>query len=106
MINAILIDDEDHCISRLQTILKNYCQNEVRILTTCTDIESGYEAIINLKPDLVFLDIQINAVTFCRWRLKVRISSASIVVTNIGVEIDVFVFSEIEQVAAYQRYRS
>ncbi len=63
MINAILIDDENHCISRLQTILKDYCQNEVRILATCTDIDSGYEAIINLKPDLVFLDIQINAAT-------------------------------------------
>jgi len=63
MINVIIIDDEDHCISRLQTILEDYCRAEVRILGTCNNIDLGYEAIMKLKPDLVFLDIQIHAYT-------------------------------------------
>lgn len=63
MINVIIIDDEDHCISRLQTILEDYCQDEVRILATCNTVDLGYQAIVKLKPDLIFLDIQINTET-------------------------------------------
>ncbi len=63
MINAIIIDDEDHCISRLKTLLNDYCAGQVNILESYTDIDSGFDAILLYKPDVVFLDIQIHDAT-------------------------------------------
>lgn len=62
MIKAIIIDDEKHCIDRLENLLKDFCQ-EVKILEKCFDVNTAYEKIKTLKPDVIFLDIQINEVT-------------------------------------------
>ena len=62
MIKAIIIDDEKHCIDRLENLLKDFCQ-EVKILEKCFDVDTAYEKIKTLKPDVIFLDIQINEVT-------------------------------------------
>jgi two-component system LytT family response regulator len=57
MIKAIIIDDETHCRKTLDMLLKEYCP-DVTVAEHCSDGEAGVEAIKNLKPDLVFLDIQ------------------------------------------------
>ena len=57
MIKAIIIDDEMHCRKTLAILLKEYCP-EVQLMVQCSDAENGIEAIENLKPDLVFLDIE------------------------------------------------
>ena len=57
MINAIIIDDELHCRKTLDILLKEYCP-DVQVMAQCDNGESGMEAIRNLKPDLVFLDIE------------------------------------------------
>ena len=57
MIKAIIIDDEMHCRKTLSMLLKEYCPN-VDVLEQCDDGQSGVEAINKLKPDLVFLDIE------------------------------------------------
>lgn len=58
MLKAILVDDEAHCIDRLQNLINNHC-DDVRILATASEIEQGYMLINELKPDIVFLDVQI-----------------------------------------------
>ncbi len=57
MIKAIIIDDEMHCRKTLGILLKEYCP-DVQIIEQCDNGESGAEAIKKLKPDLVFLDIE------------------------------------------------
>jgi two-component system, LytTR family, response regulator len=57
MIKAILIDDEVHCLETLSLLLKEYCPN-VQLLEQCRSAKKGMEAIEKLKPDLVFLDIE------------------------------------------------
>jgi len=57
MIKAIIIDDEVHCIKTLAMLLKEYCP-EVKVMKQCGDAKEGLAIIEELKPDLVFLDIE------------------------------------------------
>src|SRR6185436_21045942 len=57
MIKAIIIDDEVHCIDTLSILLTDYCP-EVEIMEKCYSPKKGLEAIDKLKPELVFLDIE------------------------------------------------
>jgi len=57
MIKAIIIDDEVHCRKTLVMLLKEYCAS-VQVIEQCGEAESGLAAIQGLKPDLVFLDIE------------------------------------------------
>jgi len=60
MIKAILIDDEVHCLETLSILLKEYCP-DVQIVDQCRSAKKGLEAIEKMKPDLVFLDIEMPA---------------------------------------------
>jgi two-component system, LytTR family, response regulator len=55
--NCIIIDDEKHCINTLTNLLENYFP-EVTILATCNESPKAYELIQKLKPDFIFLDIE------------------------------------------------
>lgn len=57
MINALLIDDESGALDMLEWLLKTYCP-DVNVLAKCEGAEQGMEAIRNLRPQLVFLDIE------------------------------------------------
>ncbi|QLG44383.1 LytR/AlgR family response regulator transcription factor [Costertonia aggregata] len=57
MIKAILIDDEAKARQGLRLVLEKYCP-AVAILALCESPEIGLEKIKTLKPDLVFLDVQ------------------------------------------------
>lgn len=60
MIEAIIIDDEAHCIDRLSTMLAGHCEQSVQLTGAFQSVEDGITAINPLQPDLVFLDVQIN----------------------------------------------
>jgi two-component system LytT family response regulator len=60
MIKAIIIDDEVHCLETLSLLLKDFCP-EVQLLEQCRSAKKGLEAIEKMKPDLVFLDIEMPA---------------------------------------------
>ena len=57
MIKAIIVDDEPHCCEVLQILLQRYCP-EVDVIATCHSGEKALESIALLKPQLVFLDIE------------------------------------------------
>ncbi len=57
MIKAIIIDDEHYGRQSLQQALEQYCP-DVEILQSCESPEVGITTIRELKPDLVFLDVQ------------------------------------------------
>jgi two-component system, LytTR family, response regulator len=57
MYKSIIIDDEEMAQTLLKGMLAEYCP-KVEVEAVCGDLLSGVEAIKNLKPDLVFLDIE------------------------------------------------
>ena len=60
MIRAIIIDDEEHCINRLSTLINEYCGANVQVVESCDSVEQGLTCIRKLHPDLVFLDVEIH----------------------------------------------
>lgn len=57
MIKAVLIDDEKNALEVMEWLLKEYCP-QVEILAMCSSAEAGIKAINELKPQVVFLDIE------------------------------------------------
>ena len=58
MIKSILIDDEGHCLDTLDILLNDYCP-EIQVMAKFKSTKIALEAIEKLKPELVFLDIEI-----------------------------------------------
>ncbi|TNE81485.1 MAG: response regulator transcription factor [Bacteroidetes bacterium] len=56
-IHAILIDDEDRAINSLSVLLEQYCP-DISVVATCNSVPEGILAINRLRPQLVFLDIE------------------------------------------------
>lgn len=54
---AIIIDDEERARSTLLKLLQDYCP-AVDVLGLCTSVPEGVLAINKLRPQLVFLDIE------------------------------------------------
>ncbi len=57
MIQTLIIDDEDDAREALKIAIGKYCP-DVSILDVCETPERGLAAIQQLKPELVFLDVQ------------------------------------------------
>jgi two-component system, LytTR family, response regulator len=57
MIKAILIDDEMYCLDTLRMLLADYCP-EVDVADAFLSAKKAQDAIAKIKPDLVFLDIE------------------------------------------------
>lgn len=58
--STIIIDDEADARENLESLLKKYCKN-LKVVASADSAESGLAKITELKPDLVFLDIQMPA---------------------------------------------
>ncbi len=63
MISAIIIDDEQHCINRLSSLLHDHCADTVQLAGTYSSVPEGLEALRHQQPDLVFLDVMIHEAT-------------------------------------------
>jgi two-component system LytT family response regulator len=57
MIKTIIIDDEVHCLKTLSMLLEEFCP-DVQVLEKCPSAKKGLDSIEKLRPDLVFLDIE------------------------------------------------
>jgi two-component system LytT family response regulator len=56
-IKAIIVDDEQHCIDALRTMLEKKCP-EVTVLAGVNSVAEARQTIDELQPDLVFLDVE------------------------------------------------
>lgn len=63
MVSAIIIDDEQSCIDRLSGLLQTYCAQTLRLAGTADSVAEGIQLVKNLRPALVFLDVQIGEET-------------------------------------------
>lgn len=57
MIRCILVDDEADSLEVMELLLKTYCP-QVTVEAICDSAEKGIEAINRLRPDVVFLDVE------------------------------------------------
>lgn len=57
MIRTIIVDDERHCIESLMLLIEECC-DDVEVIYTFTSPKAALENIRLLKPDLLFLDIE------------------------------------------------
>jgi len=62
MIKAIIIEDEIRSIKLLENLLKEYCP-EVELIGTASNVTKAFELINSQKPDLIFLDIEMQKET-------------------------------------------
>ena len=62
MINSILVDDEVHCLDTLNILLNDYCP-DIQVMAKCMSAKKAIEAIEKMKPELVFLDIEMPTMT-------------------------------------------
>ncbi|MCH2045561.1 MAG: LytTR family DNA-binding domain-containing protein [Saprospiraceae bacterium] len=56
-VRAIIIDDEERARRTLHTLLTSFCEG-VEVIEQCASVPDGVLAINKLKPQLVFLDIE------------------------------------------------
>jgi DNA-binding NarL/FixJ family response regulator len=56
-LRTIIIDDEKHSCERLKRLLASFSQ--INVLGSFTNSKRGFESIIDQKPDLVFLDVEL-----------------------------------------------
>jgi two-component system LytT family response regulator len=59
VIKSIIIDDEPGIRRMLALMLKQHCP-DVQVVGEAGGVESAYRMIVDLKPDLVFLDIKMD----------------------------------------------
>lgn len=57
MIRCVLVDDEADSLEVMEMLLKTYCP-QVQVEAVCDSAEKGIEAINRLRPDVVFLDVE------------------------------------------------
>lgn len=60
MIQAIIIDDEQHCTDRLAGLLKDHYADSILLAATAASVKEGIKAIKEYQPNLIFLDVQIH----------------------------------------------
>ena len=55
-ISAVIVDDEPQAIDLFKTLLEEF--NEVRLVSSAENVDDGVQLILDHRPDIVFLDIQ------------------------------------------------
>ena len=56
-IRGVIVEDEQHNRENLYSKLKDYCP-DLEVVALCSSALEGRQKILELKPDLVFLDIE------------------------------------------------
>jgi two-component system, LytTR family, response regulator len=62
MIRSIIVDDEMKSRESLKILLDDFCEN-VEVKALCQNVEEGVQAVEEHKPDVIFLDIQMQRET-------------------------------------------
>src|SRR6187399_3087320 len=62
MLRSIIIDDEFKCRESLKSLIEKFC-DDIEVSSTCHNGDEAVAAIATFKPDVVFLDIQLQRET-------------------------------------------
>ena len=97
MVRSIIIDDEMKSRESLRILLEEFCDN-VEVMELCQNVEEGVQAILQHKPDVIFLDIQMQRETGFDLLTKIKPIDFEIIFTTAYSEyaIKAFKFSAID----------
>jgi two-component system LytT family response regulator len=97
MIRSIIVDDELKSRESLKILLEDFCEN-VEVLALCQNVAEGIDAIKAHKPDVVFLDIQMQRETGFDLLTRIKPIDFEVVFTTAYSEfaIKAFKFSAID----------
>lgn len=62
-LKAIIVDDEENAASRLTDLVEKKCHENIRLAGSFHSVDDGVAAIKSIRPQLVFLDVQIREQT-------------------------------------------
>ena len=60
---VVIVDDEEHCINTLKWQLEQYCADDVDVIAVFSEPNEAIKEILILKPDIVFTDIEMPALS-------------------------------------------
>jgi two-component system LytT family response regulator len=97
MVRSIVVDDELKSRESLKILLEDFCQN-TEVLALCQNVEEGIAAIDEHKPDVVFLDIQMQRETGFDLLARIKSINFEVIFTTAHSEyaIKAFKFSAID----------
>jgi two-component system LytT family response regulator len=97
MVRSVIVDDELKSRESLKILLEDFCEN-VEVLALCQNITEAVEAVEKYKPDVVFLDIQMQRETGFDLLTKVKAITFEVIFTTAYSEyaIKAFKFSAID----------
>lgn len=97
MLKAIILDDEEKARENLKILIEEFCKN-VDVMAMASNVEDGLEAIDSYRPDIVFLDIQMQKETGFDLLNKVRKIDFEVIFTTAHAEyaIDAIKFAAID----------
>src|SRR6187402_1861659 len=97
MVRCIVVDDELKSRESLKILLEDFCNN-TEVLALCQNVEEGLNAIEQHKPDVVFLDIQMQRETGFDLLARIKTVNFEIIFTTAHSEyaIKAFKFSAID----------
>lgn len=81
MITAILIDDEQDAIESLAWEIKMFCK-EIKVIDSFTNPEEAISAINYLKPDCVFLDIEMPKIDGFQLLSRLKYRNFDLIITT------------------------
>ena len=91
MIRSIIVDDEKKSRENLKVLITDFCQG-VEVLEMCQDVDEALQVIPKLKPDVVFLDIQLRKETGFDLLEKLKNVEFEIIFTTAYSEYDTKAF--------------
>jgi two-component system LytT family response regulator len=97
MLKAIIIDDELKSRESLRILIEDFCQG-VEVAALCQNVTQGISAIEKIKPDVIFLDIQMQRETGFDLLTKIKEINFEVIFTTAYSEyaIKAFKFSAID----------
>jgi two-component system LytT family response regulator len=81
MIKAIIVDDEQLAIESLQWEIETFCE-VIQVIKTYTDPKKAINGINELKPDLVFLDIEMPEIDGFQLLQKLMYKDFDLIITT------------------------
>ncbi|MCP4323915.1 MAG: two-component system response regulator BtsR [Psychromonas sp.] len=63
MLKALVIDDEQFAREELIVLIEQQSEVAIEVIATCNNAIEGLKRVIQLKPDVIFLDIQMPQIT-------------------------------------------
>lgn len=81
MMTAILVDDEEKSLKNLSILLTDHCEG-IEIINTASNALEAVKTILNQRPDLVFLDVQMPGYNGFDVLENIKETSATVIFTT------------------------